>query len=353
MKQGLLFVFVLILLSPTRTNAQTCGDALFLLQNDLISYGGNPHPCIKSYNGTAAQLTWPNYYCTGWAFQMMPGTGYIVLGPTVSVSAISVDYDSWTTATVRVYTSSNSTGPWNEVQYFVPSTTSCDTKLTPTIGIGMYYMIQQDPIGGGSTGPLSIRNIFPENPVPVQLTSFAASKLENRVKLTWKTATEINNFGFDVERQVGSGKWMTIGFIAGHGTVNTPKSYSYVDIPPAVSDGHISYRLRQIDRDGHSEYSPVVTVSVNVPKAFGLSEAYPNPFNPSTTLSYSVPEPTRVTLTILDRSGREIARLVDNEHMNTGTYSQVFLARNVPSGDYFAWLYSAHASSVQKLVLVK
>ena len=353
MRKCLLTMLPVFVLSSIFVTAQTCGDALFLFQNDLISNGGNPHPCIKAYNGTATQLTWPNYYCAGWAFQMMPGTGFIVLGPTVTTSAISIDYDSWTTATVRVYTSSNATGPWNEIEYFTPNTGICDTRLTPTIGIGMYYRIQQDPIGGGSTGPLSIRNIFPETNVPVQLTSFLASKIGNRVKLIWKTATEVNNYGFDIERQLGSGDWKNIGFVAGHGTVNTPKSYSYADTPPMIVDGAVSYRLRQIDRDGHTEYSPVVTVSAYTLTSFGLHHAYPNPFNPSTTLSFSVPEATHVTLAILDRSGHEVVRLIDNEPMNAGTYSQVFLSDNIASGEYIAWLYSANASSVQKLIVVK
>jgi hypothetical protein len=324
-------------------------------QNDLVSNGGNPHPCIVQYSGIAVNLQPPNYFCSGYAFQMIPGSGYIVLGPTVNISAISYDYDSWTTATVRVFTSTNQGGPWTQVQSFTPNNTQCVTTLTPSIAQSMYYKIAQDaaPWGGGSSGPISIRNIYPETPLPVQLTSFVASKVGARVQLAWKTATEINNYGFEIERQIRADTWETIGFVEGHGTVNTPQSYLFSDMPPASALDVVSYRLRQLDRDGSFEYSPVVSVTMAAAKTFGLRSAYPNPFNPATTLSFTVPQPTTATLAIFDRSGREVARIVNNAALSAGSYSYMFSATGLPSGEYYAWLFSGTESSVMAISLVK
>jgi hypothetical protein len=350
MKYSILFLLIIgVFASFSPLSGQTCGDALFAGHDDLSPL----HPCIKSYSGSSLFLTNPNYFCSGWAFQMMPGSGYIVLGPTVSTSVINYDYDSWTTATVTISTSTNAGGPWTAIQTFTPNNTRCNTTTTPTIAIGMYYRIEQAAFGGGGLGPLSIRNIWPETPSPVQLVSFVAARVGARVRLTWRTATEINNSGFDIERRSQNGAWESIAFIQGHGTVNTPQSYSYSDVPPTTGGATISYRLRQVDRDGTSEYSPVVTVSNAQPVVFGLQGAYPNPFNPSTTLSFSLPQAGNVTLVIIDRTGHEVMRLLDNVAHEQGSYAQMFNAKTLPSGEYYAWLYSKTESSVLRISLVK
>jgi hypothetical protein len=354
MNRSFSFLMLAVLLSAaTMLQAQTntCADGLFVANDDLHSYGGNQHPCIVSYRGSSANLS---SGCTGWAFQMNSGAGFLIIGPTVPLTRwYTFRCIAITTGTVRVSTSTSSGGPWTQIMAFTPSTTTCTDMMTPTIGANMYIKWTQDPQGGGPNGMLTLQTIVPDILTPVQLTSFVAGKVGSRVQLAWKTATEINNFGFDVERKANEAEWETIGFVRGHGTVNTPQSYSFSDAPPATAQGVVSYRLRQIDRDGKTEYSPVVSVTMAAVKTFGLLSAYPNPFNPTTTLSFTLPEASSVTLAIFDKTGREVARLIDNAPMNAGSYSQIFNANRLTSGDYFAWLYTGTESSVMSVSLVK
>ncbi|MEW6061492.1 MAG: LamG-like jellyroll fold domain-containing protein, partial [Bacteroidota bacterium] len=115
-----------------------------------------------------------------------------------------------------------------------------------------------------------------ETPLPVELTSFAVSAKQNAVELKWQTATEVNNFGFEIERRAISDRhlqgdghfaWSKVSFVEGYGNSNSPKEYSYAD--KNLSNGTYSYRLKQIDRDGKFEYSQSVEVTVaNAPKEF-------------------------------------------------------------------------------------
>jgi len=127
-------------------------------------------------------------------------------------------------------------------------------------------------------------------PVPVEIELFSANMVGNTIKLTWQTATEVNNYGFEIERSqtssMKSEKWTKIGFVEGHGNSNSPKDYSFLDDKNLVGlDGELQYRLKQIDFDGNYEYSDVVEVKLNENiKAYKLEQNYPNPFNPTTTI---------------------------------------------------------------------
>ena len=180
--------------------------------------------------------------------------------------------------------------------------------------------------------------------LPVELTSFTANTVNNVVTLNWVTATELNNYGFDVER---NGE--VVGFVAGHGNSNSVKSYEFVDKP--TSTGTYSYRLKQIDNDGSYEYSDAVETMIVV-DGYTLSQNYPNPFNPSTTIKYDIKSAGDVTLKIYDVIGNEIAILV-NEHQESGIYYMDFAASSLTSGVYIYRLSVGDISLVKKMTLLK
>ncbi len=190
-------------------------------------------------------------------------------------------------------------------------------------------------------------------PLPVEIVSLIASAKNNLVELKWNTATEVNNYGFAIERRVTGNSqlaWAKIGFIEGAGTSNAPRSYSYVD---NVLNGTIAYRLKQIDRDGKFKYSGDVEVIVNgAPSVFSLSQNYPNPFNPSTTIAYQLPATGHVILKVYDVIGREVASLV-NEVKSAGSYSVQFDALKLASGMYFSKLQSGDKMQIKKMMLIK
>jgi hypothetical protein len=172
--------------------------------------------------------------------------------------------------------------------------------------------------------------------LPVELIAFTATANRMNADLRWSTATEVNNYGFAVERKVMD-NWNKVGFVDGAGTTNAPKEYSFSD--NNLASGKYSYRLKQIDRDGKFEYSKSVEVAIGgtAPAAFGLSQNYPNPFNPTTVISYQLPVNSQVTLKVYDVLGNEVATLVNGE-MKAGSYSVPFNTtgtHSLPSGVYF------------------
>ena len=191
------------------------------------------------------------------------------------------------------------------------------------------------------------------DPLPVELNSFTASAAKKGVTLNWKTATEVNNYGFEVERREVSDRhlaWTKIGFVEGNGTTNAPKSYSFTD---KSANGKTSYRLKQIDRDGKFVYSQTTEVTaVIVPKEFALEQNYPNPFNPTTAIGYQLSANGHTTLKIYDAIGREVSTLV-NEVKEAGTYSVQFDGAKLSSGIYFAKLSSDGKTQMKKLLLMK
>lgn len=202
---------------------------------------------------------------------------------------------------------------------------------------------------------LYLDSVYVENSViPVELTSFVASVSGNNVNLSWKTATEINNSGFEVQRSNG-GEFKTITFIAGKGTTTEPQVYSFVD--KGVESGKYSYRLKQIDFDGTSELSSTVEVEVLSPKEFYLAQNYPNPFNPSTTINFSLASDSKVTLKIFNILGQEIMTLIDGNY-TAGNHKINFDGSSLNSGVYMYRLDATGIdgksfASVKKMILNK
>ena len=196
------------------------------------------------------------------------------------------------------------------------------------------------------------------SPLPVELTSFTANADENKVLLNWETASEVNNYGFEIQKQEVRSKkleegWEKVGFVEGHGNSNSPKEYSFIDQEYDQDQEIIRYRLKQIDFDGKFEYSEVVEVEVNVlPTEFSLSQNYPNPFNPSTSIEYTVPSNEYVNLKVYDVLGNEVAVLV-NGAKEAGSYKVSFDASSLSSGVYFYKIQAGSFNQVRKMMLVK
>jgi uncharacterized protein (TIGR03790 family) len=194
--------------------------------------------------------------------------------------------------------------------------------------------------------------------LPVELVSFTASVNGRSVELVWKTASEMNNHGFEIEKLSNSkiiksqnSVWQKIGFVEGNGTTNAPKAYSFTDNSENV--GQYMYRLKQFDRDGKFEYSKVIEATVaQTVTDYVLDQNYPNPFNPSTTIRYQMPNSAVVSLKIYDMLGKEVAALV-NGICPAGENVVEFNAFNLPSGLYFYTLRSGNFSHTRKMLLVK
>ena len=152
--------------------------------------------------------------------------------------------------------------------------------------------------------------------VPVELIVFNAQVQNEKVILNWTTASEINNYGFEVQRSVDGNNFSTIAFVQGNGTSTVINAYSYVDRDVS---GRLYYRLKQLDYNGQFAYSKIVTVDAIVLNNFVLEQNYPNPFNPVTQIIFKLPMESFVTLKVFDLRAREIKSLV-SETMPPGKH---------------------------------
>lgn len=190
-----------------------------------------------------------------------------------------------------------------------------------------------------------------DNPLPVELSSFTSSVSGKNVTLNWSTITETNNSGFDIERKSASATWTKIGNVEGSGTVTAPVNYTFSD--RNLNTGNYSYRLKQIDFNGNYKYFDLSNeVIIGTPKNYSLSQNFPNPFNPSTSISYEIPTSNFVSLKIYDMMGKEVANLVSG-NQEAGFYTVKFDASKLSSGIYFYKLQANDFTATKKLMLLK
>jgi hypothetical protein len=186
------------------------------------------------------------------------------------------------------------------------------------------------------------------------MASFAANLVRNNdVEIAWKTASETNNYGFEIYRKRGDvGEWVKIDFVQGHGTTLAPHFYSYLD--RSLSFGKYYYQLKQIDLDGKSETFPAMEVNVGaVAEKLTLAQNYPNPFNPSTVIEFVVPMSGHATMTVYNVLGQEVATLFNGNAEASRINMARFDASNLPSGLYFYTLKSSGASDTKRMLLTK
>jgi len=171
--------------------------------------------------------------------------------------------------------------------------------------------------------------VFYDWPLPVQLSSFTAHFRDGQVLLRWTTESEMDNLGFHIYRALeeeGEYDRITADLIEGAGTASNQQTYTFTD--PNVTPGITYwYKLEDVAFDGTRMMHGAISVRpqiqgevvVAVPDAYALSPCYPNPFNPSTSVRYQLPEPGEVRLAIYDVLGQEVRVLV-SERQPAGWY---------------------------------
>ncbi len=281
-------------------------------------------------------LTITNCYSTG------KPSGSIYVGGLVGSNSSSVNNCFWDKETSELTSSAGGTGKTTtEMKTLITFTnagwdftTSPIWKINASLNSGYPYLAWAESV---------------DPALPVELTSFNVTIVNNGVYLNWQTATEVNNYGFEVERSKND-NWQKIGFVQGHGNSNSPKEYSFIDKP--FGDNRFYYRLKQIDTDGKYEYSPEVEVSLNVPSEFSVKQNFPNPFNPTTKIEFSIPLDNHVEIKVYNVLGMEVASLL-NERSQAGRHSVEFNASNLASGIYFYKVVSGKYSETKKMILLR
>ncbi len=205
--------------------------------------------------------------------------------------------------------------------------------------------------GGTSFSDFGIAGNIDNSLLPVELISFSSYVNQANVTLSWSTSFENNNAGFDIERKTSVESWSKIGSVQGKGNVNSISTYLYED--RNLQSGKYHYRLKQIDFNGNFKYYGLANeVIIGIPTEYSLCQNFPNPFNPSTTINYEIPNSNFVSLKIYDMMGREVAILI-NQFQQPGFYNINFNASKLPGGIYFYKIQAGDFSAVKKLLLLK
>jgi hypothetical protein len=190
----------------------------------------------------------------------------------------------------------------------------------------------------------------------VELDRFEARAEGSKAVLTWQTASETNNAGFEIQRQVGPAtSWSTVQFVEGAGTISEPRSYQFTDRDLPYEAETVRYRLKQVDLDGSTDLSKVVEIGLGVPDQLALHAPFPNPSQNQATVRYEVPErlqDTEVQIAVYDLLGRRVATPVDGPK-NAGRSQFQFRTQQLPSGTYILRLQAAEQTRTQRLTVVK
>ncbi|MCB2379701.1 T9SS type A sorting domain-containing protein [Hymenobacter sp. BT635] len=199
-------------------------------------------------------------------------------------------------------------------------------------------VVSAGPVAGFGAFTLGASDV----PLPVELVSFTATERQpGVVTLNWRTASEQNNKGFGVERSFDGKGWQQLAFVEGRGTVSTPSNYTYQDQLDA-SGGLVYYRLRQVDQDGTTAYSPVASLTRN-PDQNQLAKLAlaPNPASDYTTLQFSAPVTGPLQVSLTDLTGRVLLR----QTLTGSANLQVLLPASLPAGTYLVQVEGKGISS--------
>jgi hypothetical protein len=196
-----------------------------------------------------------------------------------------------------------------------------------------------------------------DNWFPVELMSFRALNSHDGVDLMWTTASETSVAYWEIERSNSESDDFSL--LAKLEAQNTPTGghYTYFD-RLGINGNSYNYRLVNVDLDGsrtvHPEIQSASYGQLGAVDAheYTLADAYPNPFNPSTSIRYSIPEAGLVTIKVYDVSGREVAELV-NGRQEAGPHNVTFDGTHLSSGTYFYRMTAADFSMTKRIMLLK
>lgn len=237
------------------------------------------------------------------------------------------------------------------------ASSSTDQKGTVVISFGTHTLtgitIRYKNASGAQSNPpaqgIAIGNVSFQKavPVPVKFTYVKARAQAGHTLVEWQTAEERNNSHFEVERSVNGSSWAKVGTVAGGGTTSELKKYSFPH--PETHVGIVHYRLRQVDADGRSSYSIIVSVT-HARKQFA-ADVYPNPITASSVITLYADGEEEMNVTILDAAGR--TRAADVWPVSKGANElPVSELGNLGKGNYILNIHNKHTGHNKTIKLV-
>lgn len=181
--------------------------------------------------------------------------------------------------------------------------------------------------------------------LPVELIDFDVRRVSKQANLSWQTASESNNDGFQIQRSSDSRKWEMLSFVPGKGTTQESQSYTYTDEHPLLGMNY--YRLQQIDFDGQSAYSKVVGIELE--NSEGHVQLFPNPCDGDLSLALDLEYTGEATFTLYDFTGRRLKTLTLS--LDGGISSHKIDLGGMPAGIFLVQVQAGAKTWQQRLVL--
>jgi len=190
--------------------------------------------------------------------------------------------------------------------------------------------------------------------LPVEFAGFDAVRNGSTVELRWQTASETNNAGFRVQREAAEG-WQELGFVqskATDGTTTEAQSYRFV-VERDLEPGTHRFRLNQVDLDGSTTPSRVVSVEVRMDEALSLTPPAPNPASGQTTLSFGVKKATEAQVVLYNVLGQRVKTLYNGTPRAGQSKTVTFDTASLSSGVYVLQLRANGQTRTQRLTVVQ
>jgi hypothetical protein len=169
--------------------------------------------------------------------------------------------------------------------------------------------------------------------LPVTFTQFTGKKEGSVNVLSWQTATEMNNIGFELERSADGKNFTKLSFVntkANNGNSNQVLNYAYNDIKPLAGNNY--YRLKQLDKDGKFNFSNVVLLYAGKVNQVSIASVYPNPVRNMVNVQIVSPSNEKVSLVITDITGKILIQ--KNTVISTGDNSKQVDVTSLSQGSY-------------------
>jgi hypothetical protein len=331
----------------SNTNWTDVPAGTFVRLGNNLNNDNNASDRILQYNGSGS-ASLPNLIA-GSSNQLIAYTGSAPV-PTYYIAGIHWgDTNGWSSSSNAPFDTPSSSN-------ITLTSTSEDNWYYSNTASGNLYSVRNSLTTQGnwsSITPGGFQNLssnISSNALPVELSSFTGRIDKDKIILQWRTETEVNNYGFEIQRSTDKISWSKIGFVPGNGNSNAPNAYTFIDKNPI--GGTVYYRLKQEDNDGRFEYSKIIELNYTIPLEVSLLQNYPNPFNPVSTIKYSIPEYGFVSLKVYDVLGRLVTTLV-NGKQEAGQYSVKFNGNGLASGIYFYVLTTNNFVISKKMNLLK
>lgn len=233
--------------------------------------------------------------------------------------------------------------------YYVPAAGNIILKYTATTSMlpaSGLLTTARNYVGTTQVGAAQ-NTVAVSTTLPVTITSFTGTRLDNFIKLNWSTGDEINSQKMIVEKSVGNSSFIKIGEKEAVGSSVTASHYSFVDSFPVL--GNNWYRLKLIDLDGSYQYSPIISFTMKQ-NQLTIQRCFPNPFINNLHVQLYSDEKQEIQLQVIDIAGRTLftRKQVCEKGLSTISIDQ---ANAIQPGIYFLHITNSSGDQLREKFL--